>query len=445
MGISIDLGKIKFNWRGDWSPSTAYTKDDVVNYNGASFVCVANNTGNTPNLGANSSTWHIMLKGDGSFASSGMSNPQGKFRSIQNMRRRYYDYSEDGRHVDNVVNPYSLEQMWNDGRINSNGITNYTSHLTTSPWNGKQMVEIGWSHNNFTYGPLITVPAGTDCVQFYVHGSGNDMGGIFSLTDPSTGKGVCYNNCAYDNRQYTLSGWHTGGSAMREFGKDNGNNYFGSMMLMVPRLSYDKQYYLVRGHHGRNMSWGSGWVGGFSFQDNPNGFVWQQSGAQYERVNGGDSIWHNSWNTHEMMQMYIHYDHARTVKVPVAPRNNAPSDDRVLFFYVHGNGHDQTLTRCVINGKTYHLSTDLKHPVMEYLDDAKNDRDHYRVLGCVVAAEDIPANVRSGGGMLDVRLDNYGDSSQNGHNSHHWYFGINGTCYLEPESMLVDNGRTGRN
>jgi len=249
MGISIDLGKIKFNWRGDWSPSTAYTKDDVVNYNGASLVCVADNTGQTPNIGGNTSYWHVMLKGDGSFASSDMGNPQKVFRSRQNQRRRYYDYSEEARTDSGVVNPYSLEQMWNDGRFTNEGISNSTSHRTSSPWNGRQMVEIGWSQNNFNYGPLITVPAGTDVVQFYGYGNSNDRGEIMSLTDPSTGKGVCYNNCGYDNRHYAMGGWHTGGSALAEFGRENGNNYYGSIMLMVPRLSYDKQYRLVRGHH----------------------------------------------------------------------------------------------------------------------------------------------------------------------------------------------------
>ena len=387
MGISVDLGKIKFNWRGDWSPSTAYTKDDVVNYNGASFVCVADNTGNTPNLGGNTSTWHVMLKGDGSFASSDMGNPQKVFRSRLNQRRRYYDYSEQVRTDSGVVNPYSLEQMWNEGRMTNEGIVNSTSHRTTSPWNGMQMVEIGWSHNNFNYGPLITVPAGTDVVQFYGYGGSNDRGEIMSLTDPSTGKGVCYNNCGYDNRHYAMGGWHTGGSALAEFGRENGNNYYGSIMLMVPRLTYDKQYRLVRGHHARNMSW-YGWVGGFSFQDNPSGFVYHHSGTQYERFNGGDSIWHSSWNTHEMAQMYIHYDNTRTIKVPVAPRNNAPSDDRVLWFYVHGNGHDQSNLRLIINGKDYTLSSDLRHPVVEYLHNSKNDRDHYRVVACVVAASE---------------------------------------------------------
>ena len=36
----IDLGKLKFNWRGDWATATAYEVDDVVYYNGSAYVVV---------------------------------------------------------------------------------------------------------------------------------------------------------------------------------------------------------------------------------------------------------------------------------------------------------------------------------------------------------------------------------------------------------------------
>lgn len=441
MGINVDLGKIKFNWRGDWSPSTAYTKDDVVNYNGASVVCVADNTGQTPNIGGNTSYWNVMLKGAGSYENSGKGNPQSTFMSRQNRHRRYYDYSDQARVRDNVVNPYSLEQMRNESRmiVTSNASD---SHWSSNPWNGAQMQSINFHRFNYQLGLTITVPAGTDAVYYRVHGGSNNTNQWASLTDPNTMAGVCYSNCAYDNRHYALAGHHTGGSAFTPFGEENGNNYYGQSMLMVPRLSYDKQYYFIRGHHTHNAGLDS-WYGGFAFVDNPRGFVWTNSGTQYERGNGGDSIWHSSWNSSEMMQMYIHYDNRRSIKVPVAPQNNSPSGDRVLFFMVHGDGHDQVLKHIEINGKHYHLSKDLDHPVMTYLKNAVNNAGRWRPVGCVVAAEDIPSAVRTNGGCLDVMLDN-GGISQDGSNSHQWYFGNNGTCYLEAESNTIDDGRTGR-
>ena len=52
---TIDLGKIKFNWRGTYAGGTAYVPDDVVYYMdgsvGSSYMCVANTTGNAPSSG----------------------------------------------------------------------------------------------------------------------------------------------------------------------------------------------------------------------------------------------------------------------------------------------------------------------------------------------------------------------------------------------------------
>jgi len=38
------LGRLKFNWRGDWTVSTAYVIDDVVQIGGNVYVCVINHT-----------------------------------------------------------------------------------------------------------------------------------------------------------------------------------------------------------------------------------------------------------------------------------------------------------------------------------------------------------------------------------------------------------------
>jgi hypothetical protein len=39
MSFTIDLGKIKFHYAGEWQPTTTYTRDDVVYHNGSSYVC----------------------------------------------------------------------------------------------------------------------------------------------------------------------------------------------------------------------------------------------------------------------------------------------------------------------------------------------------------------------------------------------------------------------
>jgi hypothetical protein len=45
---TINLGSIKFKWKGTYAGGTAYTVDDVVEYNGSSYICIQASTGNLP-------------------------------------------------------------------------------------------------------------------------------------------------------------------------------------------------------------------------------------------------------------------------------------------------------------------------------------------------------------------------------------------------------------
>ena len=65
---TIDLGKIKFNWRGTYDASTAYVPDDVVEYADgsvtSSYMCVAATTGNAPSSGGTAhANWNFLAKG----------------------------------------------------------------------------------------------------------------------------------------------------------------------------------------------------------------------------------------------------------------------------------------------------------------------------------------------------------------------------------------------
>ena len=57
---TINLGSIKFNWRGAYAAGTAYSVDDVVSYNGGSYVCILASTGNLP---TNTTYWNVMAQG----------------------------------------------------------------------------------------------------------------------------------------------------------------------------------------------------------------------------------------------------------------------------------------------------------------------------------------------------------------------------------------------
>lgn len=56
---TINLGSIKFNWKGDYAAGTAYAVDDVVNSSGTSYVCIAATTGNAP---PNATYWNVMAQ-----------------------------------------------------------------------------------------------------------------------------------------------------------------------------------------------------------------------------------------------------------------------------------------------------------------------------------------------------------------------------------------------
>ena len=54
---TINLGNIKFTWKGTYNAGTAYAVDDVVSYNGSSYVCIQASTNNLPTVTA---YWDIM-------------------------------------------------------------------------------------------------------------------------------------------------------------------------------------------------------------------------------------------------------------------------------------------------------------------------------------------------------------------------------------------------
>jgi len=38
------LGRIRFVWKGDWTPSTTYYVDDVIRYGGRTYICAIGHT-----------------------------------------------------------------------------------------------------------------------------------------------------------------------------------------------------------------------------------------------------------------------------------------------------------------------------------------------------------------------------------------------------------------
>ena len=57
---TLNLGNIKFNWKGAYAGGTAYVVDDVVSYQGGSYICILASTGNLP---TNGTYWETLAEG----------------------------------------------------------------------------------------------------------------------------------------------------------------------------------------------------------------------------------------------------------------------------------------------------------------------------------------------------------------------------------------------
>ena len=72
MTYALDVGKIKFVWRGNYDAATTYTKDDVVYQNGSAFVCIVTSSVNQDPSTA-TAQWNKMAQGSDLGAISGLS------------------------------------------------------------------------------------------------------------------------------------------------------------------------------------------------------------------------------------------------------------------------------------------------------------------------------------------------------------------------------------
>ena len=83
MVLQLDVGKIKFQWQGNYDAATDYYRDDVVYHDGSAWVCVKANdpitglpvaiTGVTPATSATAS-WNKMAQGSDLGALTGLSS-----------------------------------------------------------------------------------------------------------------------------------------------------------------------------------------------------------------------------------------------------------------------------------------------------------------------------------------------------------------------------------
>ena len=59
------LGRLKFNWRGDWTGASAYVIDDIVKFGANTYVCTTNHTSTivTTFYATDLSNWSLHTEG----------------------------------------------------------------------------------------------------------------------------------------------------------------------------------------------------------------------------------------------------------------------------------------------------------------------------------------------------------------------------------------------
>lgn len=64
------LGRLKFNWTGEWQPNRAYVLDDIISFKGNTYICVVNHTSTTSqelwedtDLNASPAKWELHVPG----------------------------------------------------------------------------------------------------------------------------------------------------------------------------------------------------------------------------------------------------------------------------------------------------------------------------------------------------------------------------------------------
>ena len=166
---TIDVGKIKFTWRSAFSTSNTYEKDDVVSYQGSSWVYVnaANKTGSAAGAPStsNSSHWNLMADGTNPLTTSGdimTHNGSAATRLPIGNQGQYLKVTSS------TSVSYANQTGWDDADILDSNVplyakTHATTHYGTDgkyPWlaqyNGKSGASADW----IPYDGFVNPPCG---------------------------------------------------------------------------------------------------------------------------------------------------------------------------------------------------------------------------------------------------------------------------------------------
>ena len=126
---TINLGAIKFNWKGAYNGSTAYAVDDVVSSGGNSYVCIQASTGNA--VGNATAYWNIMS----SAGTNGSAGAEGGTTTLTTRGDLLYRAASAVARLPKGTNGYYLKQGANDpewAAVSTPDLSAYAGHILPS-------------------------------------------------------------------------------------------------------------------------------------------------------------------------------------------------------------------------------------------------------------------------------------------------------------------------
>jgi len=156
------LGRIRFVWKGEWSSGNEYYKDDVVSFNGKSFICVIGHDSSTEffdDLNTVPSKWNLVADGQ-SWQGEWQPGERYLVDNIVRYGARLYISTED--HISAEDSTQGLEADIAKWQIFAEGLD----------WKGNWETSFNYKINDFVkYGGLTYV-----CIQDHISAGTTDLG-----------------------------------------------------------------------------------------------------------------------------------------------------------------------------------------------------------------------------------------------------------------------------
>jgi len=176
---TVNIGRLKFKWQGNYSSGTAYVVDDVVYHGGNSYVCINDSTGNAP---TNTSYWQKMAQGSDLGSLSGITQGDVVYYNGTDWTRlaagtsgQFLKTNGSGANpvwddVDTDIDSILPSQTSNSGKYLTTDGTNASWGDASAGLKSQQVFDSAGSHT-------WTKPAGINLIKVYVTGGGGGGGG----------------------------------------------------------------------------------------------------------------------------------------------------------------------------------------------------------------------------------------------------------------------------